>query len=939
MYKIRLLFIGFLFFSIFSSAQQFNDLSQKVPFDKSFRTGVLPNGMTYYIRQNKQTEGRASFYIYQNVGAVLENDKQDGLAHFLEHMAFNGTKTFPGKSMLNMLELNGVKFGKDINAYTTQNETVYNISSVPTANQGLVDSCLMILHDWCDDLTLDVGEINAERGVITEEWRTRHDLGFRIRSQIGSALYNGTVYAERDVIGDLNVIKNFDPKDLRSFYHDWYRTDLQAIAVVGDIDVDAIEKQVIKLFAAIPKVKNPKERPFITIPDNEKPLYVLAKDKENKDVAVSVVVRYRDEPTNTLAGLRQNYVSSFFNALMKGRFSEIAQDGKAPFASASVELNDLVRGYKSFNIKAVSKTRNEARAFKAACTELQRVVQYGFTQGELDRLKTNMLVAVENRYKKKDQIDNDTYCKSIKTAYLNKSSIIDPEFNYAFSKEIIQSITVEEVSAEASKYLTDINRVYTVIAPEKEDKKFISKGEIDAILASMKEMKLEAYVDTTPDNINLLSTTPKGGTIVGEKAIKEFNAVEWTLSNGAKVVYRFADFQKESVELSALSDGGSSLYEVKDIPSVSAMTNFVSTFGIGRLDPIEYKKVMTGKTAQSNFAISNFGESISAVSTSSPANIETMLQLVYMRFEEPRFDEDKFKNLMNKNYSDLSKKIVTAASFMKDTLSAIMANGNPRAVSYDKAYLDKINFNRMKEIYKERFANANDFTFFIVGDVDADRLKPLVAKYIGSLNSGEKKETWVDRGEFFPKGKTTRKIEVPTTDSKASVVIKMKQDSKYSRETVIYHTILASILNLRYTENIREKEGGTYGVSVRPQATRLPSMKLSMDINFDCDPDKANFLKSLVYKELDIIQKEVQQSDLDKVVLNMKKASDSSTKTNKYWMTVLQTYYESNENITDPAFFDDILAKVTTKDIVNAAKKFLKNADVLDIIFCPKKAV
>jgi zinc protease len=915
-------------------AQKFRDLSQKVPFDKEIRQGVLPNGLTYYIRANKEPENRAYFYIYQNVGAILENDKQDGLAHFLEHMAFNGTKTFPGNSMLDMLERNGIKFGRDVNAYTAHNETVYNISRVPTTNKPLLDSCLMILHDWCDALALTKEEIDAERGVISEEWRTRRNAGFRVRGKMGPAIYNNSAYAYRDIIGELDVIKNFDPEEIRSFYHDWYRTDLQAISIVGDIDAEEMEKKVIKMFSKIPAIENPKKRGQVIIPDHKESLYTLATDRELQSVGISLIVRHKTEAKNTLESLRQNYVHRMFNSLMRGRFGEISQKGDAPFLSASASYTNFVRGYNTFTVAAKARKDKQTEAFEAVYTEVQRVLNHGFTQSELDRLKTNMLLSAEKNYKLRDKNHSESYCKSLKSAYMKQISLPDEEFTYQFAKEIIPGIGVEEVSAVAREYLIDMNRVYTVTGPENTDVNYLTKGDIEYLIEKVEKKDIEPYKDNVTELGLSLLTTPRGGKIVSEKKLKAFDAVEWTLSNGARVVYRFADYEKQTVALQAISKGGFSLYNKEDLASIGALLSFMPGFGIGKYDPVSYSKVMTGKSAGSNLSLNSLSEAVLGRST--PEDVESMMKLVYMRFEEPRFDREVFDNMLKRYRTSLKQKVETPTSIMQDTLKAILANGDPRSTKFDENYLDQMDFERMTEIYHERFSNAADYTFFIVGNIDAETLKPLVEKYLASIGSSGSKEEWKFHPDYFPKGKNEHRIAIKMAEPKAGVMIKLKADAKYTRERAIYHTILKSILTIRFTKNIREKEGGTYGVGVKANMSLKPKPKLSMDIGFDCDPDKADYLKSLVYKELDKIQKSVSKSDLDKVVSNMKKSTEKRTESNGFWLNALKTWYERGENIVGPEYLEDILDEVTTKDIRKAAKDFFKRADVLDVVFVPE---
>lgn len=934
MRRILLSTIVLLSLNTLSFGQQFDDPSQEIPFDEEYRRGVLPNGIHYYVRHNEKPDDRASFYIIQNVGAVLENEGQDGLAHFLEHMAFNGTSTFPHNSMLDMLERYGVKFGKDVNAYTAHNETVYNISRVPSTDPALVDSCLMILRDWCNELSLDVEEIDAERGVIVEEDRSRAGLRTRLNAQLDSVTYNGSIYANRPVIGDMDVVRNFDPQVLRDFYHDWYRTDLQAVAIVGDIDVDQVEQKVIEMFSAIPAVENPRERSYAKIADNEAPLYGAATDKEVKDVTIKLSIRSAYEPGNSYGDLRENYVRGFFFSMLSNRINEIKASGDAPFYSGGVSYGRMVKGYNTLNISARAKDEKELEAFGAIYTELQRAMTHGFTEGELNRFKKNMLVSAQRKYDKRDQINSDAYASSVKSAYLYDVSIPDSKFTFDFINEVIPTITIEEVTEVIQNYIHDKNWVFTVIGPDSKADQLPTKEQLLTVIDKVEQAELAPYVYEELDDSELLKKEPKGGKIVAEKALSEYDAVEWTLSNGARVVYRYADYQKQSVALKGISPGGSSLYEVEDIPALGGASSFVKSFGIGKFDAQDYKKAMTGVVANSGFSIGQLFESVTAAS--STQDVETMMKLVYMRFEEPRFDEDKYEDLMERSYESLERKVETGRSRMKDTLNAIMSNGNPRSIEFDKNYLNQITLERIEEIYRERFTDASDFTFFIVGDIDQETLKPLVEKYLGSIKDIDREENWIAREEYFPQGRTEHRIGVQMEESKSSVIVKMKAGTKYSREQVVYHSILGEILKIRYTKNIREKEGGTYGVSVKTGSSRIPHENLSMTIAFDCDPEKADYLKTLVYQELEIIQQEVREDDLEKVVLNMKKSNENGKASNGYWMSVLQTYYKSDENALDPAYYEDILEEVTAKDIQKAAKRFLKSADLVDILFYPE---
>jgi len=933
MRKFLLITFAALFFSSLL-AQTTIDLSQEVPFDKDFRIGVLPNGLTYFIKHNEMPKDKASFYLYQNVGAVLETDSQNGLAHFLEHMAFNGTTHYPGNSMIDWLETKGVKFGKEINAYTSTNETVYNISQMPLVNEKDLDSCLLILNDWCNELSLTDKEIDAERKVIKEEWRQRYNVNYRLDQQLKGVKYNNSVYSKRDALGSMDVVKNFKYKALRDFYTDWYRTDLQAIGIVGDFDVDVVEEKVKAMFSQISPIKNPKERINATIPDNNIPLYKVATDKEAKNFVLNLEIRQFYKKDNSQAQLRESFAHTMFNSLMNTRYKEALMKGNAPFISAKTSYTDFEKNYKVFNLNLSANEDNLENAFKAVYTEFQRVVQNGFTQGEIDRLKVKMLQNNETWLQNSKKTTSDTYAKRIKTAYLDGLAIPTYEFGYNFSKTVIPTITKEEVSALAKQYLTDKNRVFMITAPDKDSFQIPSLNQIQSIMANVESSKLEPYDDQFPVNTALLDSLPEGGKIISEKLNKGFKAVEWQLSNGAKVVYKFSNTNKGHIELNAVSQGGASLYDIKDIPSLQAIS-LVNSFGIGDLDPLTYSKVMENNSAKSKINLETYEENITA--SASTKDIETMFQLVYMRFEKPRFDEVMFNNIMSNNYKGLENRLQNSNTFIGDAYKRLAANYDPRYFEYDKAYLDKINFKRMKEIYGERFNNAGDFVFYLIGDVPFNTVKEMVQKYIGSIAASDNKETWKPLENYFPKGFNKHLVEVPTEAPTATVVIKMEQESKNNRENIVYHTILGDILNIRFIENIREKEGGVYTINVHAGDARIPASKLNMDISFSCDPKNAEHLNDLVYKELEQIQENVEQSDLDKVVQNLKKTRPSITQSNKYWFAALEAFYNYGENMMAPEYFDTILDKVTTDDIKKAAMDFLKNANTLDIIFLPKK--
>ena len=911
-------------------------LEDPLPQDPNTVVGKLPNGITYYLRHNEEPKGQASFYIIRNAGALLEEDNQDGLAHFLEHMAFQGTKNFPGKGIISTMERHGVAFGRDVNAYTTQNETVYNLSSVPTEDPTVLDTCLMILHDWSYYLTLSEEEIDAERGVISEEWRQRRDANFRMQQQMTQTVFKGSKYAERDVIGELDIIQNFKPETIRDFYHKWYRTDLEAVAIVGDFDVKDMEERVKKILSSVPAIENPAPRPFYEIPAHEEIRYCLATDPEATSSGISIIMVKEGTPAAvkaTHAYLKEGLIASFFNGMIKVRLAEIMQQANPPYMGGSIGYGGFVRGYESYSISATAKPNEEAIALETILTENERAVRYGFLDSELERLKTNMLVSLESSYKEKDKTHNESYIGEMQANFLEQEPIIDVDYYYNYMKQLIPSITVEEINAQVKEW-NDGKNMSIVITGPSEGVTHLTEEECLAIMEKVKKADIAPYVDSASE-ASLISEDLKGGKIVETKQLPEFDAVEWTLDNGAKVVFRHADYEKDDVSLTSYSAGGTSLYGLDMLASANNAASFVGNFGLGDFDAITLGKMLTGKMANTGVSIGGLSESVSGSST--PQDVETMLQMVYLRFEKPRFDRDIFESIISRNKAMMPMMANQPQKIMQDSLQRIMSNYNERSMLFNEEYLNKISFEQIEQVYRDRIKDASDFTFFIVGNIDEETIKPLVEKYIGSIKDEEREETWKDNGVRGPKGLTERVIELDLQDPKTTVITNFSKEMPYSMYNSICNSILQGVLDLRYTENIREKEGGTYGVGVSAGSSRIPYSEYSMTMQFDCDPARAEHLKTLIYAETEKLQKEAPtEEEMNKVISNMEKSREQSKNHNKYWMNALYSYYVTGINTADPKNYEDILSKITAKDIQKFAQKLFKGADVIDVIFTPK---
>lgn len=906
------------------------------PTDPEIRTGRLDNGLTYYIRHNKEPEKRASFYIIQNVGAILEKDDQNGLAHFLEHMAFNGTKNFPGKAIISGLEKHGVAFGRNINAYTGFDETVYNLSDVPVEVPGLIDSCLLVLHDWSDYITLSEKEIDLERGVIAEEWRTSKTASRRMIFDVIPVVLKGSKYAVRDIIGDLEVIKNFSYSSLRSFYHDWYRTDLQAIAVVGDINVDETEAKIRKLFSGIAPVSNPLPRLPEEVPFHSETYYVLAQDKEAPQTSVSVVALHKAVPREKkdLAYIRDNHVISLMNSMVNTRISELLQKGNPPFVNGSVSYGAYyARGYDAFFISANARKNEEALALEAIYTEAERARKHGFNKNELERAKARMLANYENYFKQKDKIQNDTYISGMQEHYLNGEPLTSIDFDYEYLKQVIGTITPEEVSQKFRQLMIDQNRTIIVQGLEGEDIVHVSEEEALSILGRVRSEMQSPYEDAASD-MSLINTELKGAPIIKTVSLDQFDAEEWTLANNVKVVYRKADYEKDNVILSAFSFGGVSRLPDNMVLPAALLPSVLPMYGTGDFDNITLQKMMSGKKASVSVTLAETTEGLSGTCT--PGDFETMMQLLYLRFAAPRFDAEAHNAIISRYAAQIGSMEKDPNKIMNDSITLISTGYHPRTPVLTKESIGSISIDQMKQIYEDRFKNADEFIFFIVGNIEKDIVMAAATKYLGSLPAGGRTETWTDRKVSLPDGKTAKDISIPLTIPKSTVFLAFENEIRYEPYYYLGLSVIKGILDIVYVEKVREDEGGTYGVGVSITSQKRPSETGEAYIQFDCDPARATELKAIIYREIDnIVKYGPRQEDLDKAVNNLLKTREESKLHNSYWSTTLSRYYSFGINNDDPASYEDVLKSFTIKDIKKIAGKMFKKADVVDLVFKP----
>jgi zinc protease len=920
-------------FSQFSIAQM--DPMQPLPNDESVRQGVLENGMTYYIKANQEPKERASFYIIQNVGALLEEDNQNGLAHFLEHMAFNGTEHFPEKGIINFLEHHGVAFGENINAYTSQNQTVYNLSDVPVNKPGILDTCLLILHDWSDYLLLTEEEIDAERGVIKEEWRTRRTAQWRMIQASMPYIYPNSKFAERDVIGSLDVIENFEYDVLRDFYHKWYRTDLQAIAMAGDFDADEMERKVVELFSTISPVANPPERPFFDIPDHEEPVFGLVTDKEADQTIIRYMIRHKktSEGPENLMDHRENYIHQLFNSMMGQRINELVQQGDPPFVIGMVNYGDFERGYEALSVITMPKPNEEALGLTAIMTELERVKRYGLTQGELDRAKAEILIQWEKYYNERDKIHNEEYINDYVNSFLDGYAYLSAETGYMLVQALMPTITVEDFNIRLGTWITDMNQVLVIQGPEGAEFEHLAETGCYSIFKQVAAAEIEPYAEEALAE-SLVSEELSPVAITATKALDQFGAVEWTLENGARVIFRQADFEKDQVQIRGYSVGGGSLYENEYVPSIDMLSSLVDFYGVGDFDVTSLQKMMTGKNVSFNVQLGGLYEGVTGSAT--PKDMETMMQLLYLSFIHPRFDEDAHAAIIAR-YQGLVKNMGNnPQKIMADSLSLIQTNYHPRTRVLDLDYLGEIQFEMIEKVYRERFTDASDFFFIIVGNMEAEEVKVLAQKYIGAIPDLNRGETWVDRKVREPEGVVEKEIALALETPKANVNIVINQPMEFNPFNRLALQVIEGVLDLRFVESIREEEGGTYGVGVRTGLQRWVRENASMQINFDCDPERAGELKEKVFQELDLLAKDgPSKEDLSKTVENLMKTREQSKEHNAYYLNTLYSYYVHGINFDDPANYEDILKGLTTKDVKKVMKAFYNNPNIVDVVFIP----
>lgn len=927
----KIFFVACLLAPALLSAQQ----PLKETLDPAIRVGKLENGLTYYLCHNNLPENRVEFYIAQRVGSILEEEHQRGLAHFLEHMAFNGTTHFPGKDIINYLENNGVKFGANLNAYTSIDETVYNISDVP-AREGLIDSCLLILHDWASGILLEGDEIDAERKVIHEEWRTRNSANLRMLEAILPIIYpDSNRYAYRMPIGLMEVVDNFPHQAIRDYYHKWYRPDLQGIIVVGNIDVDKVEARIKELWKDVPAPVDAAVREYVQVPDNDAPIVAVVSDKEALSNSLRIAFKQPVDTTSkmTVEATRKDLVRSLVSMMFATRCSELSQLENPPFIMAAGSYGDYFYSptRKAYTLVAIFKTGQWKQALEGLVSVTKQAYEFGFTQSELDRAVAEMESYVRKSYNERSTQKNSKFVDKALTHFLQQEPEFSEEYSYELYNQLLPGVTLKDVNETFRQFFPTDSKNMSLVLMSDENENSVIPTEEELLNTFFEDCKIavEPYKDEHQER-SLIPQMPEKGRIVKTTENKIFDATEYTLSNGAKVVIKTTDFKADEIQMYALSHGGTSLFDVKDRPNYYVMNSLVSLGGMGDFSTMELMKQLSGIQASVSAGVSSYAETVSGSSTIK--DFETLLQLTYLRFTTTRVDSARYVAWKSRMANSLKLSESDPMRPISDTVSYLTYGNHERVRRFTQDDLDKVDYQRALDLFSSRVDNAADFVFIFIGNIDKEAAKPLIEQYIGALPSTGKHEK--ANGKVMPKERTgyresifDQKMETPKT----MVYITYSGKEKYNLKNTIVMSMLSQVMRTVYTETIREEEGGTYGVSTSGSLSRTPKNSFSYVIAFDTNKEQASSLADRTIAELKKVAEEGPSTEtFDNIRAYMQKEYESSIKENKYWASSLINYYMyGNDFYTD---YLKTLNSVTPQDVQKMAKKVVTSKNLMKVI-------
>jgi len=931
--KTRFSILIGLLFGTCIQAQEVN-LQKKIPLDPKIRKGKLENGITYYIRKNEKPENRLELRLALNAGSILENEDQLGLAHFTEHMAFNGTENFSKNELVKYLQSVGVRFGAHLNAYTSFDETVYMLH-LPSDSAGIVNKGFQILEDWAYNLSFDTVEIDKERGVVIEEWRLGQGADRRMLDEYLPVLYKDSRYAERLPIGKKEVLETFEYETLKQFYEDWYRPELMSVIAVGDMDVDEIEKKIKKHFSRIQPVKNPKPRKKYPVPDHKETLIKVVSDEEAAFTRIMLFYKHDPREMEKQKDFRSYIRAQLYSGMFNQRLDELRQKADPPFIYANTRFGRTwARTKSAYQATAVVSETGIEKGLKAIVEEIKRVKTHGFTKGELERYKKEMLSAYEQAYNERDKTESKSYASEYVRNFLNNEPAPGITFEYNFVKKILPGISLEEVNNLTGKWIRDENKVIVVTAPKKQEVVLPEESNIRDILQEVQDSEVAPYKDKVT-SAALMAKKPKAGTIIEENKLNEIGVTEWTLSNGVKVKLKPTDFKNDEVLVRAFSPGGHSVYPDDVYHSAANASAIIGQSGLKDMNQIELQKYLAGKVVSLSPFIDDLTEGLSG--SAAPKDLETLFQLMHLQFVAPRKDPDVFQSFIAKNKAIYQNIMSNPQYYYYDSLARIMSQNHLRG-DYFPTMKDweRVKLEEVYNVYKDRFKDAGDFTFLIVGAFDLVEIKPLVETYLGSLPMTGREESWRDQGVRPPDNKVMESVE-KGGDPKSRVTIIFTDKYGYDRMESYKLNVLAEILDIKLIEVLREEKSGVYGAGASSSMTQYPYEHYSFRVAFPCSPDN---VEELTQATFDIIRKLKEEGpdekDLNKVKETLRREREENLDKNGYWLSVLNTYYFNKEDPRETLKYEERIQSITREDVKETARKYLKKDDYIQVVLYPE---
>ncbi len=933
---IRLLtaLLAFLLLPAAALAQRTPDGDEKIPLDPKVRTGTLDNGLRYYIRPNDEPKDRAQLRLVVDAGSVLEAQNQRGVAHFVEHMLFNGTRHFEKHEIIDFLEGAGMKFGPDLNAYTSFNETVYKLT-IPTDSTQLMQTAFDVLKDWAAYATLSAEQIEKERGVILEEHRARYETaGGRMQKQILPVIFHDSRYAERLPIGKPKIIKNVSPETIRSFYETWYRPGLMAVVAVGDFDPDRIERLIKEHFAGLENPDDPRERKTYDVPGHAETLYEVASDPEYPRTSVQVLYKSDHEDADTVGDLRESLAEALFSRMLNDRLDQVARRENAPFLGAGTGRGNYVRPLDVISLSASTKEGQVLEGLEGVLTEAERVREHGFTETELARAKKELLSSLKSAYEDRENTSSRHFAGQLVSYFLTDDPAPGIAYRYHLAQELLPTIGLDDVNALAGDLFGKKNRVVIVRMPEKEGLKEPTKSELAAVVNSIQEKDLEPWVDEV-NTEPLISDMPALAEVTARSTIEEIGITEITLENGVRVVMKPTDFKEDQVLFRAFSPGGSSLVSDEDYFEASRITSIMSESGLANFTPAELEKKLAGKIVSVHPYISGLEEGFAG--SASPEDLETLFQLIHLYATQPRVDSTGLRNFTQERVARLKNRSRVPIVALIDTMRAVLSQGDPRSKPPTVERVKNIDMARGAAIYRTRFADLGDFTFVFVGAFEPQRLERLARTYLGTLPSTPRTESWRDVQPGFPEG-VTEKAVYGGRGERSFTAIVFGGPFEYNRTNRHRLQSMAQVLNIRLREKLREQMSGVYSVRVNAGASGRPDEQYNVVIIFSSAPDRAEELSQAVFSVIDEMQSApASEENMTKITAQQRRRRETNLEENSFWVSRLDYYYSHEGEPTDILRYDALVESLTAEDIQEAARRYLRDERFVKIVLYPKQ--